>query len=167
MRATLVAPHGPWPRPHHPQQPCWPPPWEAADCRPQEDSIRQARPTLHWTCLTAETPLTLARGRAAWAVRPMAGWPSRAQLTDNHQHSVQIAAPLCPHRKRLSDTTPKQHTQAERSPLLLHPLWAALTSPPSASDPQEPDSEGEDRQINGFRRHFRPVVPTNGRPCPP
>eukprot|EP00967_Tisochrysis_lutea_P012143 scaffold13644_cov33-Tisochrysis_lutea.AAC.6 len=45
VRATPIAPRGPWPRPHHSQQPCWPPPWgiggqQAAGLKPQGDSIR-------------------------------------------------------------------------------------------------------------------------------
>ena len=57
--ATPVAPHGLWPRPHHPQQLCWPPPWRAAGCRPHQTHTRpKARPT-HRACLMAEASLTL------------------------------------------------------------------------------------------------------------
>ena len=61
VSATPIAPHGLWPRPHHPQQPCWPPPWRAADCRPhqtQTPTRPEARRT-HWACLMAEASPTL------------------------------------------------------------------------------------------------------------
>ena len=58
MRATRVASHGPWPRPHHAQQTCCPPHGGAAVCRLQQNKERPARPLLHWACLMAQAPLS-------------------------------------------------------------------------------------------------------------
>eukprot|EP00967_Tisochrysis_lutea_P098044 scaffold144407_cov34-Tisochrysis_lutea.AAC.2 len=58
--ATPVAPHGPWPRPHLTQEACWRPPLGIAICRPQPDSTGLTTPHLHWACLMAEAPPTVA-----------------------------------------------------------------------------------------------------------
>ena len=53
---------------------------------------------------------------------------------------------LWPHRERLTDMTPRQHTRIAPPPTPQHPPSATLTSPPPATDSQEPDSEGAEEQ---------------------
>ena len=108
VRATLVAPHGPWPRPHHPWQPCWPPPWGAAGCWQYPTNARLNQ--FHWACLMAEAPLALARAALLRQRGPRPGGPyghyihltatynipsrDTPPYTSHHTHEAHIHEPL-------------------------------------------------------------------------
>eukprot|EP00967_Tisochrysis_lutea_P039659 scaffold47547_cov34-Tisochrysis_lutea.AAC.5 len=58
VSAIPVAPHGLWPRPHHPHQPCWSPSWGTAGCWLL--AVSPTRPT------TSDEPHRLSNGHALW-----------------------------------------------------------------------------------------------------
>ena len=73
VSAIPVAPHGPWPRPHQPQQPCWPTSWWATSCGGQRANTTQDGSLNHQACLMAEASPTLDPGSFThcnlWGVR--------------------------------------------------------------------------------------------------
>ena len=150
VRATQVAPHCPWPRPQHPQQPCCPtapphPPWmahgghQAASLKQTALGMRRARhaPALHWACLMAEAPLTLTRVASTRRRGPWPGGPhGHNSLTDQHLIlTLILISPLWLHRARPANFG-KQQTQ---HPDKLHPQSPSLlhlpTQPHGATNP--------------------------------
>ena len=113
VRATQVAPHGPWHRPQHPQQPCMAPPM--GDSRLQDSGGQYqtgkactCTPLIgHWACLMAEPPLTLARAAPPRRRGPQPGGPyghnSRTCCL-----TLQYITQLWPHRISMSAATPSR-----------------------------------------------------------
>ena len=119
VSATRVAPHGPWPRPHHIQQPCWPPTWGAADCRSQSSSTRQGPAALLWACLMAEAPPTLARAAPPRRRDPRPGGPY-GHNTMTGSLTLESTIHLRPHNAGAPATTPKLRHPTELEPLSSH-----------------------------------------------
>ena len=167
VRATPVAPHGPWPRPNHSWQPCLPPSWGAAGCWHHPISIKLKQPLLHWACLYGRGPSRLGKGRAASAARPETGWPSWAQL----QHHKTSNTP-----QNLNLSHNKNHTNSNRTHLL--PSQQAKDASPSTyetdADPLHGSTTLHGAWLTGsrlrrrqqhwrLRRHLRPLTPSIGR----
>ena len=155
VRATPVAPHGPWPRPHHTQQqPCCmlaPPMGRAAACKPQADNSKTTQPTLHWACLAyGRGPSRPGDERVALAARPEARQPLWAHTFDNTQTAI------TPQIALLWQSSIPTYTSGERAttisntappaPPPIHTTLLTIDTPTHA--PHEHDSADEEQLLD-------------------
>ena len=124
VSATRVAPHGPWPRPHHAQQTCWLPPWGAAVCSPQQTKTRPTRPPLPRACLMAEAPPALATAALPRQRGPRPGGPY------GHKHLSELLEKA--YSTQLWSTRTRDQSETATTPT-RQPTPQTLTSRPSAS----------------------------------
>eukprot|EP00967_Tisochrysis_lutea_P028461 scaffold33136_cov33-Tisochrysis_lutea.AAC.1 len=106
--------------------------------------------------LTGEAPphdSHLGKSRAASAARrPIAGWPSWAQLSDRHHHyASEHITTLATRNETDRHDTQTEHTHSKPPPprpssLVLSRTLGSHDLPTARTRPQRPDSEGEEEE---------------------